>query len=105
MNEKPKLQTYKEFKSLIDCEKYLACIPIKRHRIELTRLRLSNHDFGIELKMRNQADENCDTCKYCLNEIEDEHHVILICPLYITLRKNTSKNIFGRHPILLNSYS
>ena len=98
LNEKPKLQSYKQFKSLLECEKYLSCVQIKRHRTALTRFRLSDHDLGIEINRRNKSAEDCDKCKKCPNQIENEYHVLIVCPLYKSLREKYIKEYFWKYP-------
>ena len=55
-----------------------------RHRIALTKLRLSNHKLAIETgrysrPFKKPAERICPICKI---EMEDEYHFIKICPGY-----------------------
>ena len=55
-----------------------------RHRIALTKLRLSNHKLVIETgryskPFKKPAERTCPVCKI---EIEDEYHFLNICPAY-----------------------
>ena len=55
-----------------------------RHRIALTKLRLSNHKLVIETgrysrPFKKPAERICPICKI---EMEDEYHFINICPGY-----------------------
>ena len=57
------------------------------YRYIITRWRLSNHDLKIETgrytkPMTPRAERKCDLC----NVIEDEHHVVFVCPTYDTVR-------------------
>ena len=59
------------------------------HRYIISRWRLSNHDLKIETgrytKPCTPREERlCNVC----NSIEDEYHVIFVCPLYTTIRHN-----------------
>ena len=58
-------------------------------RIIITRWRLSNFSFAIETGRytRPKTPRNEKLCKICL-VVEDEHHVIFICPLYNQIRSN-----------------
>ena len=67
----------------------------EKFRIVLTRWRLSSIDINIEGRHQN-IPRHERLCNYCtLNEIEDERHVIFICPLYNNLR--TAYNIPSRY--------
>ena len=55
-----------------------------RHRIALTKLRLSNHKLAIETgrysrPFKKPAERICPICKI---EMEDEYHFLNICPAY-----------------------
>ena len=55
-----------------------------RHRIALTKLRLSNHKLAIETgrysrPFKKPAERTCPICKI---EMEDEYHFLNICPAY-----------------------
>ena len=57
------------------------------YRYIITRWRLSNHNLKIETgrytkPMTPRAERKCDLC----NVIEDEHHVVFVCPTYDTVR-------------------
>ena len=71
-------------------------------------MRLSSHRLFIERgrwKSIPRADRKCTLC----NEIEDEYHVMLICPRYTVLRKKYLKKYYivkpGMHNfvVLLNA--
>ena len=58
------------------------------HRYIITRWRLSNHDLRIETGRRTRpyterVDRKCTECKL----LEDEFHVVFVCPLYNTARR------------------
>ena len=59
------------------------------HRYIISRWRLSNHDLKIETgrytKPCTPREERL--CNFC-NSIEDEYHVIFVCPLYAIIRHN-----------------
>ena len=104
------LYSYRYFKSIFTYETYLNIIP-KKYRIALTQLRLSSHQLRIETdRYGNQRMErNRRLCQFCRsNDIEDEYHFVIICPLYNVLRKNILKHfitfdqVFLRIPNLCN---
>ena len=66
------------------CEDFLHQVTNTRHRIALTKLRLSNHKLAIETgrysrPFKNPAERICPICKI---EMEDEYHFLNICPAY-----------------------
>ena len=68
----------------------------EKFRIVLTRWRLSSIDINIENGRHQNIPRHERLCNHCtLNEIEDERHVIFICPLYNNLQ--TAYNIPSRY--------
>ena len=66
------------------CEDYLHQVTNTRHRIALTKLRLSNHKLAIETgrysrPFKKPAERTCPICKI---EMEDEYHFLNIRPAY-----------------------
>ena len=85
-----KMRTYRLFKTIDNyykCEDYLHQVTNTRHRIALTKLRLSivsNHKLAMETgrysrPFKKPAER---TCPICIIEMEDEYHVLNICPAY-----------------------
>ena len=58
------------------------------YRIIVTRWRLSNHSLNIETGRytRPYTERPERVCTMCKTLVEDEHHVIFICPRYNDLR-------------------
>ena len=73
-----KLRTYKEFKTEIGHENYLEIISCERERINLSRLRLSNHQLMIEKGRHQKIPKEQRFCPICPNEIEDEVHFLTV---------------------------
>ena len=68
---------------------YCVCLSIAWLFTILCRLRLSSHRLFIEhgrWKSIPRVDRKCKLC----NEIEDEYHVMLLCPRYPVLKKKLS---------------
>ena len=85
-NQSNKMRTYRLFKTMDNykCEDYLHQVTNTRHRIALTKLRLSNHKLAIETgrysrPFKKPAERICPICKI---EMEDEYHFLNICPAY-----------------------
>ena len=83
-NQGNKMRTCRLFKTIDNykCEDYLHQVTNTRHRIALTKLRLSNHKLAIETghysrPLKTPAERTCPICK-----IEMEYHFLNICPAY-----------------------
>ena len=63
--------------------KYITDISNTKDRIELLKLRLSNHKLHIETGRFNNLDEGRRICPFCKNQIENEIHFTISCPTYI----------------------
>ena len=91
---------YKDFKSSIDFEIYLDVLPYK-FRISLSRLQLSSQQLNIEVGRHgsNRVDRHRRLCLLCnTTDIEDEFHLVLICPIYLHFRKRHIKPYFYKRP-------
>ena len=85
-----KADTYRSLKTDISLEKYLHLVRNHKHRIALSRLRLSSHNLLIE-KGRHQKPPLARSdrlCPFCQGEIENESHFVINCPLYEQDRGN-----------------
>ena len=85
-NQSNKMRTYQLFKTIDNCkcEDYQHRVTNTRHKIPLTKLRLSNHKLAIETgrysrPFKKPAERICPICKI---EMEDEYHFLNICPAY-----------------------
>ena len=77
-------------KTEIHFEKYLFSINNHKHRIALSRLRLSSYCLQIEKGRHHKhpLPRSERLCPSCQNEVEDEFHFIIKCPLYGQEREN-----------------
>ena len=77
---------YRSFKVMFEADKYLSVfIYIYSFRVALTQLRLGV--LPINSNMYRYSD--CPTkknCVFCQNQVENEDHFLLVCPLYADLR-------------------
>ena len=87
--ESPKAITYCKFKFNVSLENYLYQLRNIRHKIALTRLRLSNHNLLIETgrHLRPRVERNERKCFICRDKVENEFHFVIKCPLYSCERK------------------
>ena len=89
-NETSKLNYYCKYKSIFEMEKYLTVVSIRKYTIALSKFRCSSHNLEIERGRRTNVPRNVRYCMFCsekgLTHIEDEFHVLLVCPLYEQLR-------------------
>ena len=80
------MRTYRLFKTIDNykCEDYLHQVTNTRHRIALTKLRLSNHKLAIETGRYSRPFKKPEERIYpiCKIEMEDEYHFLNICPAY-----------------------
>ena len=82
--EMSKADSFVLFKNRIWLEKYTMSIKNHRHRIALSRLRLSSHSLMIEKGRHYKPliDRAKRYCPFCPTLVEDECHFLITCPLY-----------------------
>ena len=89
-----KLRTYRKFKNIYKHEPYLDCIKDSKTRSNFCRFRVSSHNLHIETGRHARVDISKRICKKCpLNEIEDEKHALMICPMYQNIRTTVFNDI------------
>ena len=88
-----KLKTLSILKSNLVCEDYLLSVSNVANRTALTKFRLSNHNLMIE-KGRYENVQLCDrSCPFCPDQIENEFHFLIKCPVYTELRRKMLDDI------------
>lgn len=89
LHDSPKAISYVTFKNNIKFESYLLQVKNVKHRITMSRFRLSNHTLMIEKgrHMKPQIERNNRTCFHCKDTIENECHFVTVCPLYTLERE------------------
>ena len=101
VNNSNRLLLYSRYKHEFIFEKYLDFIVEKKYRIALSQFRLSSHDLEIERGRYADVDRADRICHFCNNnQIENEYHFLLICPLYSELRKLYMKRYYYQWPTL-----
>ena len=88
-----KMKTYAFLKQSWKIEDYLLQVQNVKNRTALTKLRLSDHTLAIE-KGRHQDIIQCDRkCPFCPENVEDEFHFLIKCPVYKSLRESLFDDI------------
>ena len=77
IKESSKLKFYSLLKTEPGAEKYLADISNVKHRVDLTRLRLSSHSLHIETGRHNSTHREERTCILCTTTTDSNTHLTL----------------------------
>ena len=76
--------TYSQFKNRISLEPYLSLIRNRKHRVQFSKFRLSDHklitELGRHTKKKNQGRKGI--CPLCKSGIEDEVNFTLKCQFF-----------------------
>ena len=98
----PKCTYYKYLIDVYSLHYYLSkFIPVYLRKC-ITKFRLSSHNLAIETGRYIATDCSKRTCFSCVDEIENEYHFILVCPLYHSLRKQYIKPYYWKNPLCIN---
>ena len=104
LNKSSSMCMYRELKSDFDRSPYLTMLQNKKLRNALSKLRLSSHRLAVETGRHTNiriARQN-RKCIFCnTDDIEDEYHFVLICPLYSNLRTQLIRKYYYKHPSML----
>ena len=87
MQNKSKLRTLSFLKQTWKLEDYLITVKNIADRTALTKFRLSDHSLMIEKGRHSNIHQSDRCCPFCPNQIEDESHFLIKCPIYSNLRK------------------
>ena len=79
---KPKLRTYKMFKSHKYTENYVKFNLSCKERSMLAKFRMGVLPINIEVGRYRNISVDQRFCYNCVTEIEDEIHFLLVCPVY-----------------------
>jgi hypothetical protein len=86
MEKKSKLRLYRKLKNRLRLEDYVVELDREQRRL-LTMLRGGTNKLGIERGRWRERREHERLCPVCLcQEIEDERHFLLACPMYVRER-------------------
>ena len=103
-----RLYMYKEIKMEFSLEFYLKEIKDKAYRNVLSQFRCVSHNLAIETGRHGpvNVERSRRLCKYCnLQDIEDEYHFLLICPLYRELRSKYIDSYYWKSPSMYKCIS
>ena len=94
VSNKPKLRTYTLFKTELSTENYICHYMHKRNRSLLSQFRLGILPLHIETGRYTNTPLENRICKQCeLNEVEDEYHFLISCPIYACYRTVLFHNV------------
>lgn len=97
---------YRNLKQNFEISDYL----LKMHNVKLrntiSKINLSSHDLNIETGKQRHIERNEEKCTLCdNNDIKDEYHYILICPLYTTKEIIIPAYYHTKKLVCLNSWT
>lgn len=92
INGSPKALYYREFKTLLNVERYLFVDLPYIYKRCISNFRCSGHQLMVEKGRHMDISREYRYCKFCLNvrhvyTVEDEYHMFMLCPLYNALRR------------------
>ena len=85
-DDKNKLRTYRIFKNVYGVENYLIFNIPGRYRSALAKLRCGVAPIRIETGRYENIDIENRLCFNCNDDVEDEKHFLLNCPVYSDIR-------------------
>ena len=87
MSQSSSMQLYANLKTIYERSSFISVLENKYQRNIIAKIRLSSHELKIETGRHNKTERKNRICDLCsLNDIEDEFHFTLICPIYKDLR-------------------
>jgi hypothetical protein len=95
------LHLYKHLKHHIEYAEYLSILSRKNYRSVITKFRISAHCLRIETGRygQNRIERGERTCNVCQSrDIEDEFHMICVCPCYRLIRKRYIDKYYYERP-------
>lgn len=94
------LTIYRELKKhQFTISNFLLIVKNANFRNAIVKLRLSSHHLNIEIGRHRNIDRAERKCILCnLNDLEDEYHFTLVCPIYNDLRKQYIQKYFYVRP-------
>ena len=87
ISDMPKLRSYQKLKINTGTENYITYNIKRYHRSLLAKIRIGILPINIELGRYKRTPVENRTCPRCQENIEDEMHFLIKCPLYKELRQ------------------
>ena len=81
-----KLRTYNKFKQVFEVEPYVHKLMSRGRRSALAKFRCGVAPIRLETGRYENLPVEQRLCPFCETSVEDELHVVLICPMYNDLR-------------------
>ena len=97
-NGKNKVRAYKLFKSGYITEKYLNCNIPRHHRSAYAKFPCGVAPIRLETGRYERLPLKSRTCFNCPGSIENEEHVLLLCPVYNDLRETLFTTLVHEFP-------
>ena len=85
---------YISFKNVFERKKYLEVIQSRVYKTVLARFRMGVSRINGH-RLRFSVAENQRLCPFCVDTIEDECHVLFVCPVYSQLRDKFPLPLYG----------
>jgi len=82
---------YGSFKSVLEAERYLNNVNIKKFRDAFIRFRFGINELRANRRFQKEQD-NENQCPFCTNVVENEEHFLLHCYLYDDIRSKYLKS-------------
>ena len=79
---KNKLRLYRCFKNDYKSENYVTCMMPRGHRAAFSKFRCGVAPIRVETGRYERLALEDRHCFNCTNQVEDEEHVLLHCPIY-----------------------
>ena len=105
LGESSRARFYRAVRQTHLYQPYLNIIPVKSHRIALTRLITSSHHLKIETGRwaRPIIPQSERICPFCPGKQEDEFHLLLECSSYRDIRQRFIPRYYTHHPSMLKT--
>ena len=101
----PKLRTYKTLKLDTGGEWFVRKIENRKRRSLLAKTRIGTLPINIETGRYRQEPVEERTCPHCKEEIEDEVHFLISCPLYNGERKKLENEFMIKNNLDITEYT
>ena len=95
---KNKLRLYRCFKNDYETENYVTCMMPRGHRAALSKFRCGVAPIRVETGRYERLALEDRHCFICTNQVEDEEHVLLHCPMYYEIRQTLYNTIVTSNP-------